>query len=107
MSFADLGVGGFGAAIDGMSQNAVGMAVKAMDNNEWIRSRLAKIVGKSAAQIAFEKRTRHVTTLDPDIAALRSITLRTKLDMQRSASWERENREQIENYQGILAKLWE
>lgn len=54
-----------------------------------LRRDLAKLMGKSAEQRQREMRQRFVDRLDPDIAALHSVALGRKMDMQRVRDYER------------------
>lgn len=55
----------------------------------WAKKDLARLLNKSAAQIMREKQGIQVTMLDPDLAAMRSLSLDTKIRIQRDRLYAR------------------
>jgi hypothetical protein len=58
-------------------------------------------------EIAKRRREFRPYVLDPDTAALRSISLGAKLRRTSHVQFERQEREQKENLHGIIAGWWE
>lgn len=82
-------------------------SVASKDDKIWAKSRLAHLLGKSAEQIAREKRDYCISSLDPDTASLRSVSLGGKIRMQKARSYEMNCKREEERYRGILAGLWD
>lgn len=55
----------------------------------WAKRDLARFFGKSAERLLKERIQTHVGYLDPDIAGMRSLSLTTKIRMQRDRNFER------------------
>lgn len=55
-----------------------------------LQSDMRRLLGKSAERRARERRETYVGSLDPDIAALRSVSLAHKVEMQRRRVYERD-----------------
>lgn len=64
------------------------------------RADLARLLGMTAAERLRLKRLQQVTTLDPDIAAMRSFSLDAKIRIQRERNVER----QLENERGWIER---
>lgn len=59
-------------------------------SRDWQVRELAQLVGRSAAQHAFNQSRVEVTRLDPDLASYRSISLSAKIMIQRERTYWRE-----------------
>lgn len=55
----------------------------------WAKRDLARFFGKSAERLLTERLQTNVAYLDPDIAGMRSLSLTTKVRMQRDRNFER------------------
>jgi hypothetical protein len=64
----------------------------------WAAGRLAKIIGRTAAQHAYHLKRTGVHALDPDIASYRSIALHRKIRWQQERNYARD----IEGERGYL-----
>ncbi len=73
-----------------------------MDDTGWAKDRLTHILGKTATQIAFERRRHHIGALDPNIGALRSVSLQSKIEWSRSLSYDRNAREEKSYFQAVV-----
>lgn len=74
-------------------------------DKSWVKDQLKRFLGKSAAQIAYEKRETHVSRLDPNVACLRSVALGHKIEMTRNIHYERRERSHEAYLRGHL-KGW-
>lgn len=102
MTLGDLG-------LDGVSQ-VVGYASepgKAGSSAASAASTLARMAMMSDAARRQQKRAHYLQGLEPDIAALRSVNLRTKIRMSRDIQFERYVREQRGYLEGIIAGWWD
>ena len=70
---------------------------------EYAQSSLKKLLGKSARRIAFEKRTRWIDGLEPDVAGLRSVSLQHKIKMSRERAYDRAERIDEDTLRGRIA----
>lgn len=52
-----------------------------------LRARLARYIGRSAEELARERKTVSAHTLDPDLAAMRSMSLDYRMRMQRERNF--------------------
>lgn len=59
------------------------------DDTSYAKECLKNFLGKTAEQMAKEKRQTYINSLDPDIAGLRSMSLRSKMEMQRTLIYNR------------------
>ena len=87
MTVADLSVGSHGA------QFASGYAVTGgnpSSQSSWAKEALKKMAGKSAQQIAYERRKYQIGHLDSGVASLRSVALRHKIQMTKNIAYERD-----------------
>lgn len=73
---------------------------------DYYKSRLKRILGRSAEQIDFDRRSYPVHTLDPDIASIRSISLRAKIQMTRNVEYERHQRREKTWLEGCIEGLF-
>lgn len=101
MSLGDLSVPS--VSIGGYTQ----AGLSPTDNKSWAKMQLARLLGKTAAQVAREKRDTQIYALDPDLACLRSVNLATKIRRQKRLNYEVNQAREEEQYRGILAGLWE
>ena len=106
MGMADLAMPGvhLGGSYGDYSKQAV---CTEKNSSERAAKYLERLLGKSDDQIARETRETYVSALDPDVASLRSMTLASKIRLQKRVQYERNRQREIENYRGILAGLWE
>lgn len=93
-----LSIGGFGVPMLGAGANYAGQAVadgpsETYDPTHWPRKELADFLGRTAEEWAQIRLDTYVSSLDPDIAIMRSISLDSKIRMQRDRNFER-NRSQ-------------
>lgn len=79
----------------------------ACDAKDYAKRGLAKLLGKSAAQIARDKRDTYIDGLDPCIASLRSMALGAKVRLQRDINYNRRRNRDEERFRGILAGWWD
>ncbi|EHK57650.1 hypothetical protein [Allomesorhizobium alhagi] len=112
MSMADLnmpGVGQYLGGKDGEVDSAGDDACEVMSESRMQRTtrRLERLIGKSDAQVAKEKRDQYVSALDPNVASLRSVSLTEKMRIQRLRQYERRRAIEIADYRGILAGLFD
>lgn len=63
-----------------------------MNDISYAKKCLKEFLGKTASQMAREKREIYINALDPDISGLRSISLRSKMEMQRTLLYDRKRR---------------
>ena len=87
-TLADLSVSGVGGSLVG----GLGYGVPSAQQTSmapWAADRLAKLVGRTAAQHAFYKARTEVYKLVPDLAANRSMALHRKIGLQRDRDYER------------------
>jgi hypothetical protein len=56
---------------------------------EYAKDKLKKLLGRSAKQVALERRTKWLDGLDPEVAGLRSVTLPNKIRMSRERAYDR------------------
>lgn len=75
-------------------------------DNSWAKQSLKRFLGKTAEQIAYEKRDIHVSSLDPNIACLRSVALGRKIEMTRTIAYERREKMHEWNLRGHIAGWW-
>lgn len=71
------------------TDSAVGPTDGPYDAVRWAKRDLARFFGKSAERLLKERLDTHVGYLDPDIAVMRSLSLTTKIRMQRDRNFER------------------
>lgn len=77
----------------------------ASSDNSWAKNALKRLIGKTAEQIAYEKRDLHIGMLDPNVACLRSVALRHKIEMSRDITYVRRERLQETYLRGHI-KGW-
>ncbi len=104
MTVADLALG---PAFDGGMPGGVGANLSyPTPDREWASEQLKRLLGKTAVQIAKEKRDYHVSFIDTNTAALRSMSLGAKLRMTREAQYERQVHREQEQWEGVISGLW-
>lgn len=81
--------GGLSGGLVSAGNTGFGQAVLAGASDQWARDELAQLLGKTAAQIAREKRQITVSHFDGDIAAMRSLAWHAKVAMQQEREYER------------------
>ena len=59
-----------------------------------LRTGLAKLLGRSAEDLARERRSMSANWLDPDLAAMQSLSLDYRLKKQRDRNFQRQQEEQ-------------
>ena len=77
------------------------------DNKGWAKDALKRLVGRSAQQIAREKRDTYVQALDSDTACLRSVAIGAKIRRQKRLNYETNIARDEERYRGIIAGWWD
>lgn len=102
VTIADLSVGSYSSGGE-----VLYASVSSKDDKSWAKSQLTHLLGKSAEQIAREKRDYYISSLDPDTASLRSVSLGGKIRMQKARSYEMNCKREEERYRGILAGWWD
>lgn len=91
---------GDGSASAGYPITASGSA------SSWAKESLERFLGKTPDMIAYEKRGRSVHALEPDVASMRSLSMRAKVSMSRDRQYERATRQEHENLLGHIAGWW-
>lgn len=77
--------------------------VSPLDAGHWAQRELAEFLGMTAKDLVERRRATHVSVLDPDLAVMRSLSLTTKIRMQRDRQFERG----LEEQRGYLARQLE
>ena len=77
------------APVGGLGISQLQPAVTPMAHAGWVREALKKLIGKSAAQKEYERRQIQVHQFDPNVAALRSVSVTAKVRMSRDRLYER------------------
>ena len=89
------GVGMFGGSFGGYGVDpAQTLHSENYDPTEWPRKELADFLGRSMEEKRRRRLEMHVNQLDPDIAVMNSLSLTTKVRMQRDRNFERSEAEQ-------------
>lgn len=86
---------------------SVGSVARSGADADHAQRQLSKLMGKSASAIERERKTYHVSGLDPDVATLRSVSLGRKIEMSRHRQYDRDQRDRQGYFEGIIAGLWE
>ena len=73
--------------------------------DDWAQRQLANLLGKTAAEIAREKRRLTVHVLDGDIAGMRSLAWHAKIAMQQDRDYERSRNDEIFNLREYIGQL--
>ncbi len=90
------GAGLFGGSLSGYGINETAQTLHSenYDPTEWPRKELADFLGRSMEEKRRRRLEMHVNQLDPDIAVMNSLSLTTKVRMQRDRNFERSEAEQ-------------
>lgn len=78
----------------------------ASGSNSLAKEALKRFLGKTAEQIAYEKRHYHVAMLDPNVGSLRSVALRHKIEMSRAIGYAKRERLEEANLRGHIKGWW-
>lgn len=97
-SLGDTFLSGVGGGALGWGELAPAPGISSAGGGTWAIERMAKLALRSAAQHAFHIKRQHISSLDPDLAANRSMALQMKVRLQR----EREYWRQLEGERGYL-----
>lgn len=75
-----------------------------LDATTFAKSALKTLLGKSEEQIAEERRRIYISNIDPDIACLRSMTLTSKIRLQRKVAHNQMQSHEEKRLREILTK---
>lgn len=109
-SAAEMGLGDLSVSVGNFGNSVAGSSIAGADpadSKTCAQRGLSRLLGKSAVQIAREKRDTYVHAFDADVAALRSVTIGNKIRLQKRLNYDRNREREEENYRGILAGLWD
>lgn len=82
-----------------------GIDVGGYAEDDWAQRQLVNLLGKTAAEIAREKRRLTVHVLDGDIAGMRSLAWHAKIAMQQDRDYERSRNDEIFNLREYIGKM--
>lgn len=99
-TMADLSLSGVAT---GIASN--GMMPQSPDDN-WAQKELTKYLGKTAAHLALEKKQFQFNGIEPDVAALRSVSLTSKVRLSRDIAFERSQEQHKSWLEGRIAGLF-
>lgn len=85
--------GGYGYATDAIPMGGDESPTSPHDPSHWAQRELQNFLGRTAEELAEQKRSIRVQALDPDIGALRSFSLDAKVRMQRDRIFEAEQQQ--------------
>lgn len=77
-----------------------------LDAVSWAKERLKALMGRSIKEEERARRTQYIHELEPDVAALRSVNMRTRISMSKRMAYDREQREEYERLNGIIKGWW-
>lgn len=102
-----LSIGGVGVPFMDNGANYVGQTTAAgpsetYDPTHWPRKELADFLGLTAEEWAQIRLDTYVSALDPDIAIMRSISLTSKIRMQRDRNFERSR---LQSHRSLKSQL--
>lgn len=103
-TLADTNLTGVALHDTGYDGMGYGNAVEEVSQADWARERIADLVDPRRK----EHRRKHwsVHSLDPNVHALRSMSLTAKVRMQQRISFERNEHLEQEHAEGVLLGLW-
>lgn len=96
-----IATGGLGEVPSTSVDSAKGQFSAIMEAKE----RLGRLLNKSPEQIEYEKKSVYIGGLDPDVAMLQSMTLTSKMRMQKRLNYERAQAREIDVCNNIINGL--
>jgi len=111
MTMADLNLPGIGLLGGSGGYGALASAgdssVRSYNHVDWAKSSLKMLTGLKTPEIERKKLEYHVHQLDPNIAALRSVALVSKIRVSRDAQFAQSQHRERSYLEGIIAGWWE
>lgn len=101
-----LGSIGIGSVVGGPVPASQDMFGESYERTNWAKEALKTLTGMSALERDRMRRRTHINSLDPNIAACRSMSLVAKIRLSKDLAFEREQREQKSYLEGVIAGWW-